>query len=87
VSIFTNIYHFWLIFHEILLQFQENYSNFGQILLIFVKFHEILLQFQENYSDLRSNCVKVDTFFIDLGQISRKLLQFRSNFTNICQIS
>jgi len=72
VSIFTNIYHFWLIFHEILLQFQENYSNLGQILLIFVKF-------QENYS----NFGKILLIFVNLRS---NFMKFYSNFKKITHI-
>ena len=52
VSIFTNIYHFWLIFHEILLQFQENYSKFGQILLIFVNLRSNFMKFYSNFKKI-----------------------------------
>ena len=52
VSIFTNIYHFWLIFHEILLQFQENYSNFGQILLLFVNLRSNFMKFYSNFKKI-----------------------------------
>ena len=89
VSIFTNIYHFWLIFHEILLQFQENYSNFSQILLIFVKFHEILLQFQENYSNVGQFKVKFHAillyFYENYSHLRSKCVKIHTFFIKLGQ--
>jgi hypothetical protein len=67
-------------FFMIWVKFQENYSNFGQILLIFVKFHEILLQFQENYSNFGQIVTKFDTFFMKFGSNFKKITPISVKF-------